>query len=645
MDRDDKLVLGVLLASCLLLFFKLLVPYYQHSIYQWDAAGHAASSIFVKEELFPNMIGWNPNGYMGFPHNQFYSPLFSWIVGLLGFILGIEFAFKLVVSLSVLALPFGLYLLGRSFKLEKTVSLFFSSVCLVFLALQSIWFAQYTLGGNFESLFKTGLVANSLGLSLLLFYMAYLNRIYDKKYIIILSVLLAAIVLSSLVAGFAAIIYSISFFLVQIYHGKPKTQWVKHICLSFLLCAFWAIPFIAKSGYSISAFIPFNINARFIIGILACLLCLGWMYYKNKILDISAVAFISLMILSILLIKILGINFHSYRLVLFIYLFIILTLTKTFENLIGKLAIILAFALLIFALFSYCDYNLIDKKYETPVEVNIPGRSLIISTFNNGANVHFLEHLIPLWNRNTEGVSNIYIESALNGREINTLKRAIVSNGLVWGTTWNLGNIQKTSSFERDELIDRAAQLFGLSSIVTYAESSSINYLSKNELFNDKIKLAHRVYDIEDEKFYSQSGGFLISKKTGKVYLVDFGGVDYFEISDNVFNENNVLRDELLLCDNMSFYFLRKNPSLDFNSYSYTIKSLSEVRNIISYSKFECINGLKFPKINEDSYLGYSSFWKTKLINIKSIKRTDVNSSMAEEWNLRYYIYELNSSF
>ena len=51
-EISKLLVICVLFLICVVLFFKLLLPYYSHSIYQWDAVGHVAAAEFVKTNLF-----------------------------------------------------------------------------------------------------------------------------------------------------------------------------------------------------------------------------------------------------------------------------------------------------------------------------------------------------------------------------------------------------------------------------------------------------------------------------------------------------------------------------------------------------------------------------------------------------------------
>lgn len=190
-DISKYFVLFFISMICFALFIKLLIPYYQHSIYQTDAAGHAAAARFVKEELFPESVGWNMGGYMGFPHNQFYSPLFFWFVAGMSYILGIEMSFRIFVSLAVLLLPLGFYFFARENGFKRGNSLLFSSISVAFLCIPSRYFTSYSYGSSFDSLFVTGLVPNSVGLVILLFYMSFLKRINEKKYFIIESLLLA----------------------------------------------------------------------------------------------------------------------------------------------------------------------------------------------------------------------------------------------------------------------------------------------------------------------------------------------------------------------------------------------------------------------------------------------------------------------
>lgn len=450
--------------------------------------------------------------------------------------------------------------------------------------------------------------------------------------------------MTNIITGLVAVLYSISFFLGEFSNGNKSLIWIKHYSFAFLLSAFWAVPFVLKSVYSNSAFIPFVFNSIFFISILACCLILIYLYYKEDASLVHASLFLALMLIFIFLVHLFEFGFHAYRLAPFLYIFMILVLCKAIKT--KKVFIYFALAFLVFSLIFYCNYTMIDKKYESPLHVDGEGRSLIVTTFTNGVNVHLLEHLIPVWNPKIEGVSYIYVESALNAKEVNTLKKLIAPNGLVWGTTWNLQSISKIPDLQKDSLFDRAADLFGLTSIITYSESSAIDYVSKSLLFTDRIKLWHMVYQADGEIFYSEGPGFFISKKTGKIYLVNGENMERFNVDSNsksdLFYKDDILRDVAVLCDDEKFYFLKKNPELDFNSYSYSVKTIEDIQTISNEEGLLCVDGKEFPINSDKSYVSYSGI---PMIKINDKEQLEMKFGSETLWDMNYYIYALNQSF
>src|SRR3989344_4777564 len=89
---------GLLILTLLHATIRLIIPFLRfNDLYIWDMAGQYFSSWYVKEYLFPRIIGWNPYFFAGFPQNQFYPPLYSYLTALLSFIMPLEWAFKLLL--------------------------------------------------------------------------------------------------------------------------------------------------------------------------------------------------------------------------------------------------------------------------------------------------------------------------------------------------------------------------------------------------------------------------------------------------------------------------------------------------------------------------------------------------------------------
>jgi hypothetical protein len=252
---DEKLVSYALLASVLaFIITAIALPFSQNSLQSTDMPGHLLqAAAYVKDVLWPSPIGWDYRFFAGYPLHQYYGPLFAWLVALLGFIVGLEAAFKAVLIAAVLATPLSAYYCARSFSFPRIHS---SALSLLFFAAVSMNYGT-PLGSDFLSVFYYGFVSNGFATPLLFLYIGSLKRGADRaakgnrgSAYIIPSVLLALVSLAHVYVGLTAWIFTASYAVVA---GRKSLQFfARHALLSALLAGFWAAPLAAKLSYSVS---------------------------------------------------------------------------------------------------------------------------------------------------------------------------------------------------------------------------------------------------------------------------------------------------------------------------------------------------------------------------------------------------------
>lgn len=640
MKRSTIIFIAIL---TLFLLIQLIIPYWKSSIYQWDAAGHAVSAQFVKEELFPGAIGWNPSGYMGFPHNQFYPPLFSYLVASLSFITGLEIAFKLIVTLSVLILPLGFYSFARSLKLTEEQSIFFSMLAILLLSLPSGFFANYQIGGNFDSLFYVGLVTNSFGLAIMLFYFAAIPKIDNKKYFILATILLASVVLTHAFIAIISILYSLSFPITKCIQKERIKTYIKHYLLAFLLTSFWSIPFLFKREYSKVAFIPFQIDNILIISILLLCGILALLFYKKQysMFPISVFTFLLLTLIAVM--HWFFMPFHTYRFLLIIYIVLLLLISKLTK--LKTPLLILTLIVIIFLSANYTNYHFQDKTYEKPIYYNSEGRMLFIGKqTDQSPSFQTLEHLLPIWNKQP-GIHYLFIESAIHGEQCNTLKKLIADQSQVWGAYWNSLNRDKVPSRETHKYVTKTLDLFGIKNIITNIESSSLNYTKKTYLFSTPTYVPYLEFSSSNDSVKGGYYSFIISKKTNKIYRY-FGDnlllLETKEINPEDFYLKDSLYDEFVLCDQENFYLLRKNQYLDFNTYSYHKFNMTEIQNMTN-TTLSCSHNTIFPNITDPGSSYYSKFTSIPVIEITNYTTIRYTQTHGQQTTKEYYLYEFET--
>ena len=586
--RDNYLPSFILLTLTITIAILVVIPFSKSTLHYADAVGHTYSAKFVRENLFPTASGWNPTQALGYPHNQFYPPLFSWLVALLSLLIPLETAVKLIISLALLSLPLSGYLFARSLIHNKNQALLFTTLSLVFLSLPSFWFAETHLGVNIDSLFEVGFLANTLSLPLLLIYCSRVPVLTEKR-TILPSILLALLILTHFIAGIIGVLYTLSWAVINKKRIKTCT---KHYILSFMLTAFWSIPFVQTIQYSSSGLIPLRINTIFIGTILATCALLIYLFRSHKNENLMQLGLFSLMILTfILLIHIFLIGFHTYRLVFIFYILNILLFSMSL--MIKKRAL---YVIIILAILTMNFY--INPPFYAEQENEIPNITNVTRLFSLSSKSQDLQPQV-LWyllqeKNNIELDSTTYKESALHTKQINELLALLSKEPVYWGTTVDQKKLEQIPARNIPNITSFSFDLLGFDAVLTPIESSDIKCIKKETLTTTEQNIAHIELSLEGKEIIlpALTKAFIITENiyyndptTNLVYRIET------ETKPDLFFDNETLYDELIFCTEDIFYFLRKIEFPEYNTYKFETYKAHELTN---KSAITCINNKPF---------------------------------------------------
>ncbi len=213
-----------------------------------DTGAHFGLAQFLKTNLLlhGHVTGWFPGAYDGLPLNTFYFPLPDTLAALLGFVIPFDIAFKFITILGSITLPVAAWAFGRLVGMERPRPAVLAVFTLPFLFDQT--FTIY--GGNLYST-MAGEYAFSLGLSVALVFLGVVVRgMRTGRSRIPAVVLLSACVLSHLVPTLFCFVGARA---ALVFFGPTRRRvwWlVSVVGTSFLLVAWWAVPFVMEQAYS-----------------------------------------------------------------------------------------------------------------------------------------------------------------------------------------------------------------------------------------------------------------------------------------------------------------------------------------------------------------------------------------------------------
>ena len=368
LKRNKGRIINILILIIIILFlfsfFKPEFIFLKTTTSGGDTASHYYTAYYMKNYLLPHgkISGWTPGNYAGFPILNFYFPFPFVLMALLGYIIPLEIAFKLITILGILLLPITTFFFFKlmNFKFPIPIIAAMSSLFFLFIETHSMW------GGNIPSTLA-GEFTYSIGLALsILFFGTLYAGVKEKKYLILNSVLLVLIGISHvytlLFAGFS----SFFFLLTKKYFKENLKYLLKIYALSFLLLSFWFFPLISKLKYTTPFALKWHIQDI-------------WALFPKIIIPFAILTIISLLLLInkkirkddriyfLFFIIIVSIFFYfiapkleviSIRFIPFIHLFLIFTGIFALDKLIKKLKLKWVIPLIfIIITISWVNYN------------------------------------------------------------------------------------------------------------------------------------------------------------------------------------------------------------------------------------------------------------------------------------------------
>jgi len=249
-------------ALVLITIFAFLLSYFKPSlilsntvISAGDTVGHYYGAYFMNKYLIPHLkiIGWSQDWFLGYPAFQFYFPFVFFLIGLLGYIIPINIAFKIGTVLGNFLLPLCVYFSLKLMRLKFPAPIIGSSLTLILLFLERINDYQiYSMwGGNIPSTLA-GEFAYSFALALsMLFLGTFYDGLKKNKNIAINAMLLTVIMLSHFFLFIFSIMSTLFYFFFKRNFKKTLNYCIKLYGLTFLLSSFWLLPMLFKVSYTV----------------------------------------------------------------------------------------------------------------------------------------------------------------------------------------------------------------------------------------------------------------------------------------------------------------------------------------------------------------------------------------------------------
>lgn len=213
-----------------------------------DVASHYAHIKYMKEQILPNLrlTGWYMGNYAGYPFFVFHFPFLFIIGALLGYVIPLTIAFKLVTMLGVFLLPLSCYFFIKILKFKDPTPIIMAIFSIPFLFNEgsSAW------GGNILSSI-VGEIGYSIGFAAMILYLAFAYAyLAEGKYF-------QFAIIAFFLTGFNHVYTLIVGVICPLILLLPKDTFVlraKRLLqvygITFLLLGFWIIPFILNLQYA-----------------------------------------------------------------------------------------------------------------------------------------------------------------------------------------------------------------------------------------------------------------------------------------------------------------------------------------------------------------------------------------------------------
>jgi hypothetical protein len=263
----------VTLASIYLYLIALLGPWWlENNLLKGDGAGHLFLVEFTSQYLLPFGSGWCDRVWGGIAIGQLYPPLFHLIGGALAKLTGAVIAVKVLVTLTWLAIPLGLYLIAQALSSATDArrprpglhaTLLLAGWCGLVLPSQVLGIGE-TLGTNLESSIGNGMYPSAAGCAAWLFGLyAVLSRGHRAP-LLVATALALTVLLHPVWGLFGAVtcLVATGADLLRPQEGQSRIEalrgWAAAGLLAFCISAFFAVPFLANASHVHSTHIPLH---------------------------------------------------------------------------------------------------------------------------------------------------------------------------------------------------------------------------------------------------------------------------------------------------------------------------------------------------------------------------------------------------
>ena len=552
--------------------FGLVIPFLRfNKLVNWDMVGLYFSAWYEKMYLFPKIIGWNPFFFLGYPQHQFYPPLYAYLTAALSYIIPLNLAFKIMFIITIILLPLSFYYFVKSFGFDRKIS---SALMMIMFSILFLFPTSY-YGGNFQSTFTVGLITHALGMALFFFYFGALHKSVNSKNkkFILPSVLFALIILTHIIAAFAATFVAIAYVICYIQKKGSMKFIIKHITLVFLLCAFWIIPFIAKRAWL--AAIPVGINEGYtMIGLTALWLIIIFFTKNEKVLPV-AIFIVLILFFSFIATYFIYLPIHLYRFMMYLYILIpfAFVTVKKYYKIIGWILFITALAFILFAPRIHSEgANSLDlQKLNLTIENN--SRVLILPAIINEATPHIIQHLFPMENK-VLSLKGLYVESAKNGKYIFYIDKELnPKNSFTW---WEPIQTEKISSnfSQLKIIIEHQISLFNINWIIGQEDMLTENITIYNYSIDKKIVDCLILNNIslinKNNSIYLDSGSLNNCSFNSSNLNISLGNVYY------VYNQTLKKEQKIASYKNEDYYLYKSGNFSLFEILNYTPKVVKD---------------------------------------------------------------------
>jgi uncharacterized membrane protein len=198
----------------------------------WDMQGHLIAATKFKDSIFPFLSGWNSSHFAGYPQGYLYPSFFHWLIGGLGKITNIEFAFSFWVGVSVLLTPFSWFYFARNHGLDA------NKIKMAILFQTLLYFApKNSMGGDVFGTYLIGLVNQQWAMPFFYFYLGSIVKLHEGKNWVLSALFLGIICLSHAFVLFASIIATFAYLFASrdFLNFSRLKVWLKTIFLSLII--------------------------------------------------------------------------------------------------------------------------------------------------------------------------------------------------------------------------------------------------------------------------------------------------------------------------------------------------------------------------------------------------------------------------